>query len=271
MRIVRTGASCVLLLLCLAAAASAQNSRSWVSGVGDDLNPCSRTAPCKTFAGAISKTIASGEINVLDPGGYGGVTITKNMTIDGGGMIAGIVVSGTNGINVNGAGIVVTLRGLDINGLGASSPNGVSITQAAQVTIENCQIYGFTDGVDVSSAAGTKVQILNSRLSNNSHGVYVSSGPSTVGVLFSTLLGNTAAGIDVGAAGKVLVSNSNVSTNLDGLSAHDGGIMYLTHADLYFNTTPFRVQTGGIIYTYVDNRIQGTGAGALTPAPTPIP
>src|SRR5438477_3797204 len=49
--------------------AFAQATRTWVSGVGDDVNPCSRTAPCKTFAGAISKTAGGGEIDVLDPGG----------------------------------------------------------------------------------------------------------------------------------------------------------------------------------------------------------
>ena len=65
--------------------ASAQASRTWVSGVGDDANPCSRTAPCKTFAGAISKTSVGGEIDALDPGGFGAVTITKAITLDGGG------------------------------------------------------------------------------------------------------------------------------------------------------------------------------------------
>ncbi len=81
----------------------AQASRTWVSGVGDDVNPCSRTAPCKTFAGAISKTAAGGEIDVLDPGGFGGVTITKSIAIENDGAIAGVLVSGTNGIVVSAA------------------------------------------------------------------------------------------------------------------------------------------------------------------------
>src|SRR5947207_7356853 len=86
-----------------ASMAQAQATRTWVSGVGDDANPCSRTAPCKTFAGAISKTATGGEIDVLDPGGFGAVTITKSITLDGGGFIAGVLVSGTNGIVVNAA------------------------------------------------------------------------------------------------------------------------------------------------------------------------
>src|SRR5450432_4615171 len=81
-----------------ASLASAQATRTWVSGVGDDVNPCSRTAPCKTFAGAISKTAAGGEINCLDPGGFGGVTITKSMTISCEAGTAGVVVAGTNGL-----------------------------------------------------------------------------------------------------------------------------------------------------------------------------
>src|ERR1043165_4318800 len=81
--------------------AQAQATRTWVSGVGDDANPCSRTAPCKTFAGAISKTAPSGEINCLDPGGFGGVTITKSITISSEGFEAGVLVSGTNAIIIN--------------------------------------------------------------------------------------------------------------------------------------------------------------------------
>src|ERR1043165_6617843 len=84
------------------APAYAQAPRTWVSGVGDDVNPCSRTAPCKTFAGAISKTANGGEISVLDPGGYGAVTIGKGLTINGTGTLAGILNSvGANGIVVN--------------------------------------------------------------------------------------------------------------------------------------------------------------------------
>src|SRR5437762_11915077 len=84
--------------------AHAQASRTWVSGVGDDANPCSRTAPCKTFAGAISKTATGGEIDALDPAGYSAVTITRSMTIDGGGTSASILVSlGSNAVIINGS------------------------------------------------------------------------------------------------------------------------------------------------------------------------
>src|SRR4029077_10913147 len=94
-------AACAVTMLFLAEPASAQATRTWVSGVGDDANPCSRTAPCKTFAGAISKTAPAGEINVLDPGGFGAVTITKSITISSEGFEAGVLVSGTNGIVIS--------------------------------------------------------------------------------------------------------------------------------------------------------------------------
>src|ERR1700720_3650868 len=123
-----------LRFLCTAAAvagfstrAHAQASRTWVSGVGDDANPCSRTAPCKTFAGAISKTAPAGEINVLDPGGFGAVTITKSITISSESPEAGVLVSGTNGIVISaGATDTVILKGLDIEGLG-SGLDGVKV------------------------------------------------------------------------------------------------------------------------------------------------
>src|SRR6266853_1219328 len=103
------------LFLCpLLSPAAAQATRTWISGVGDDVNPCSRTAPCKTFQGAISKTVAGGEINCLDPGGFGGVTITKSITFSCEMGTAGVLVSGTPGITINaGAADTVVLRGLD--------------------------------------------------------------------------------------------------------------------------------------------------------------
>src|SRR2546421_1742914 len=110
----------ILIAMLHVGAAQAQATRTWVSGVGDDANPCSRTAPCKTFAGAISKTAAGGEIDCIDPGGFGAVTITKGITIDGGGTFGSILASLTNGIIINDAAspptAVVTIRNISING-----------------------------------------------------------------------------------------------------------------------------------------------------------
>jgi hypothetical protein len=139
----------------LATVASAQATRTWVSGVGDDANPCSRTAPCKTFAGAISKTAAKGEISVLDPGGFGAVTITKSITINGEGTLAGILSAGTNGINVNDSAtatpdtIEVVIRYVSINGAGTGL-DGIRFISGKKLSVEHCIIQNMTgDGIDV--------------------------------------------------------------------------------------------------------------------------
>ncbi|MGB8647163.1 MAG: hypothetical protein WCF84_18140, partial [Anaerolineae bacterium] len=139
-----------VLLFVTSSVANAQATRTWVSGVGDDANPCSRTAPCKTFAGAISKTAAGGEINALDPGGFGAVTITKAITIEGGpGNIAGVLVSGTNGIVIQaGATDAVILRHLNVDGLNTGL-NGIRFLSGGSLTVENVHVQEFTQvGID---------------------------------------------------------------------------------------------------------------------------
>src|SRR6185369_6150197 len=147
-------------VLAFASMAQAQATRTWVSGVGDDVNPCSRTAPCKTFAGAISKTAAGGEIDCLDPGGFGAVTLTKSITIDGtnGSGFGSILASGVNGVNVNDSAtatpgtIVVTLRRLSINGAGTSlGIRGINFTSGKSLNVESCNIFNFTTvGIDAN-------------------------------------------------------------------------------------------------------------------------
>lgn len=144
--------------------AYAQATRTWISGVGDDVNPCSRTAPCKTFAGAISKTAAGGEIDVLDPGGFGAVTITKSITLDGGGNLAGVLVAGTNGIVVQaGPSDIVILRNLDIDGVsgtGSGGLNGIRFLSGGALYVESSTISGFTQyGIDFEPSATSKLSV----------------------------------------------------------------------------------------------------------------
>src|SRR6476661_7038878 len=157
----------VLLLAC-SSLAHAQATRTWVSGVGDDANPCSRTAPCKTFAGAISKTAPGGEINVLDPGGFGAVTITKSISITSAGFEGGVLVSGTNGIIVNAlSSDKVLLEGLDIEGLGTGL-NGITIIGGGTTTIRKCSIRNFTqNGINVVGTANARAVIENTTIANN--------------------------------------------------------------------------------------------------------
>src|SRR6266446_8766131 len=164
-------AFCVLLFivmpLTLASPGHAQATRTWVSGVGDDLNPCSRTAPCKTFAGAISKTATGGEIDCLDPGGFGAVTIGKSLTIDGttGSGFGSILAASTTGVIVNGAATSrVTLRNLSIDGVNQSTVPGITgirYLAGEALIVENCEIFGFnTRGIDASALAATSQLIV---------------------------------------------------------------------------------------------------------------
>src|SRR5437588_10916472 len=159
-----------VLVIGFSTAAHAQATRTWVSGVGDDANACSRTRPCKTFAGAISKTASGGEINVLDPGGFGAVTITKPITISSEGTEAGVLVSGTNGIivNVPNATDVVVLRGLDIEGLGTGL-NGITVITGGTVNVENCTINHFTqNGINFApTVANSQLRVVNTIVRSN--------------------------------------------------------------------------------------------------------
>ena len=209
--------------------AAAQATRTWVSGVGDDANPCSRTAPCKTFAGAISKTATSGEINCLDPAGFGAVTITKSITIDCAETVGGILSLNVNGITVNGAGAIVTLRGVDINGAGGTTGNGVRILQAASVSIEDSNIYNFA-GTSGSNGRGVYIEantgnvqlfIKNTVLaSNRNNGVFI--GPVT-GTTANVELDNVILQSNTGAGLAVTTANGGDSTTTVKNSSLIGG------------------------------------------------
>src|ERR1700722_2533390 len=148
--------------------AHAQATRTWVSGVGDDANPCSRTAPCMTFAGAITKTAAGGEIDALDPGGFGTLTITKSITIDGGGgQVASVLVSGTNGITVAaGSADYVVLRNVQFQGnlgngtTGTPGLNGIQFPSGAMLAIDNCKIDGISNyGILATTSANAILNV----------------------------------------------------------------------------------------------------------------
>jgi nitrous oxidase accessory protein NosD len=210
-----------LLALALPSSAFGQATRTWVSGVGDDANPCSRTAPCKTFAGAISKTANGGEINVIDPGGFGGVTITKSLTIKGAGITAGVLVSGTNAIVINATATdKVTLRGLDINGIGVgaqTSLNGIKVLSAARVSIVDNEIYRFKDGINVNpTSSSTRVVIAHNHIHDNGVGVITAPGNNAVGFTNSTLRYNDIQDNQCGVVTSAFGTNSSTpDANLD--------------------------------------------------------
>lgn len=188
-----------------------QATRTWVSGVGDDVNPCSRTAPCKTFAGAISKTATGGEINVLDAGGYGAVTITKSMTIDGKGSQASILSSLTNGIIIN-AGVdgVVTIRNLSINGAG-NGLNGIKIIAAKKVIIEDCNLAGFTQkGIEINTATPCTIILNHVTVHNAADGLGVTNEGGSVIIDNCRFQAMGNCGINL-LNGQVTLSRSNIA------------------------------------------------------------
>jgi len=213
-----------LLSLLAVSTAHAQAPHTWISGAGDDANSCSRMVLCKTFEGAISKTAAGGKINVLDPGDFGAVTITKAITISAEGVEAGVFVSGTNGIIVNApTNAVIVLRGLDIDGLGTGLA-GIKVLAAGAVHVENCTINNFTQvGIDFvpSSAvvATSQLHVSNSIIRNNvgasSGGIRVKPGAnvSAVAMIEGTQLRNNQFGLRVEDNSKVTAQNSIAAGN----------------------------------------------------------
>jgi hypothetical protein len=246
-------------------AAHAQ-TRTWVSGVGDDLNPCSRTAPCKTFAGAISKTGTNGEISVLDPGGFGTLTITKSITVNGDGTLAGVLSAGTQGflinITTNLATDKVVIRNVSINGAGTGT-DGVRILDGQEVILDNVTISGVTDaGVDITQTQSGNVFLHNVRISKCAVGVRSQSSSGAVGGTFDSVFidGATSHGIDgvnntalvmrnveasrcggsgfrsAAASVNMAIENSVSSGNNFGFEATAGNLR-IANCGMYFNNT----------------------------------
>jgi hypothetical protein len=225
-------------LLVSVVSADAQATRTWVSGVGDDANPCSRTAPCKTFAGAISKTAAGGEINCIDPGGFGAVTITKSMTIDCSGTFGSILAGGTNGVIVNGPNVAVTLRNISINGAGTVlGLNGIRFIQSGALRVENVKIFNFSNrGIDFVPTGASELIVRNSEIYNLGTGVGVggifiapsAAGVSVIATIDGTSVQNNSSGIAVdtstaNAVAAVTIRDSVIAGNSGtGLSARAG-------------------------------------------------
>jgi hypothetical protein len=268
--------SATLLLICLlSSAAQAQASRTWVSGVGDDANPCSRTAPCKTFAGAISKTAAGGEIDALDPGGFGGVTITKAITIDGGGgQVTSVLVAGTNGITVAaGTTDVVTLRNLRINGIegtGSGGLNGINYQSGGALHVENCNIFGFTrDGIHVGTNATSALFVTDTFLTNNANGIQIAPTMANVRSMLVRVRaqGNSGFGFylnpGTGTSAGTAINDSTALENSTGIGV-TGATLYLGNSMIIRNNVGVAI-TGGSVLSYKTNMIDGNLGGDGTP------
>lgn len=275
-----------VLLLCglfMAGSLYAQATRTWISGVGDDANPCSRTAPCKTFAGAISKTATGGVIDILDPGGFGALTITKAITLENVGAIGGVLVSGTNGLVVAaGPNDVVALRGLSIEGLGTGLA-GVKYNSGKQLIIERCDINNFNNaGIAVATSAAASLTVRDTTIHNSgsstakttSGGIVVSpSGTASVNVTLDDvrLVQNNGFGLQVnGSTGATTVTlhDSVVSQNGgDGIDATGttGAVdLLLDHVVISSHTTDgINAQGAAAQVQLSDSTITGNAQGIL--------
>lgn len=273
-----------------ASIAQAQATRTWVSGVGDDVNPCSRTAPCKTFAGAISKTAKDGEINALDPAGFGAVTITKSITIDGSPTgSAGILNAVTTGVTINITDALdvrksVTLRGLGIQGAG-SGLRGIRILAATKVYVENCFISGQNGspgvGIEDTRTTGGFLEINNTTITNNNgNGITVnpSSGNTLIALHMSNsrVQGNGSNGVFLGSHADATIYNSVITQNVGaGVFAQQtaGGptVVSVDHCVVSTNITAFQANTSSSTIRVSNSTAQGNlnlgvvaGGGAVS-------
>ena len=223
----------ILLPLLAQAPAHAQASRTWVSGVGDDANPCSRTAPCKTFAGAISKTAAGGEINCLDQGGFGAVTITKSLTISCEGVTGGVLAASTTGILVNAAATdFVFLKGLDFDGgpPNLTGINGIRVLKVGYLHVEDCVIRNFKNaapngnGILFGNSTAMSFAVVRTTLFNNGNGTATGAG---------MLVKPTAGGSVTGTLDRVVIDRNVFGLAADGSGGGAG--INLTVRDSTFN------------------------------------
>lgn len=293
-----------LCLLC-SSAARAQACRTWVSGTGNDANPCSLTAPCKTFAGAISKTAEGGEISVLDPGGYGAVTITKSITIDGGtgSGWASILSSGVNGVIVNvttnPSTAVVILRNITINGTRhgtcGAGLNGIRYLAGNKLIVEKCTIYGFsqkaidvnltatgtlmvkdstiddnTDGIAMTNSAGTmKADITNTKMhANVNSGLNLFSGTASISNSVVSETGNVA--IIAQGGSNINATNNVLANNAIGLQTTASATLRISNNDILSNTTG--LNNAGTTTSPTNNKFLGNttdvSGNAITNCPT---
>lgn len=223
--------------------ANAQASRTWISGVGDDLNPCSRTAPCKTFAGAYTKTAAGGEINVIDPGGYGPLTIGKSMTINGYGTMSSILVSGTSGVTINAAATdVVNIRNISFTWVGTGNGSGINYIGGGQVLVENCTIQNFpTAGINANLSAAGAINVKSTTITSGAStaiGIDIKTTGSAVSASLNNVQIQTPSiGINSGTNAATTVSNSVVSQSGVGIMANNNGILNTENCVISNNST----------------------------------
>jgi hypothetical protein len=263
-------ASIVPMLHALPAQA-AKPTRTFVSATGSDTNPCTFSSPCRTFQAAYNATAAGGEIDVLDPAGYGALTITGAISIQGHGY-AGLAVPSGNGITIM-AGVFdkINIRGVLLDGVG-SGGNGIIFYSGASLNIQESVIRNFGNaGIDYGPNASSHLFVSNTLVSDNGpYGIYITnSGPGTVDAVLDNVAieNNVPYGLFLQNAATAMVRNCTVADNGLGLYANNNSIIRVTRSTITGNATGWSVASGGSVLSYADNNIDNNTAGNGPPTP----
>jgi hypothetical protein len=179
----------VTVLVCSLPAAPTQTaSRTFVAAQGSDSNPCTFSQPCRSFQAAYNVTAYGGEIDVLDPAGYGTLYVTGSISIQGHGY-AGISVPSGDGINISaGSNDRINLRGLLIDGVGTGTA-GIQFGNGGSLNVQDCIIRNFaTDGISFTPGGTSALFVSNTVVADNlaRSGIVVSpTGSGTVTAVIS--------------------------------------------------------------------------------------
>jgi hypothetical protein len=300
----------VFALLVASSPVLAAAARTFVSGIGDDVGSCPVTAPCRTFAFALTQTAPSGEIIVLGSAGYGTLTINQAVSIINVGFVAGVTVAnGADGITIN-AGIndAVVLRGLTVDG-GGTGANGIVFNSGSALTIDQCNVMNFAGGstigvgIAIQPAAGNHtVAITNTTADHNQfigvlYGAIGSTATTTL-VLDHVSAKNNGIGVDInnavsaaGGAVTASISNTiasgngtgflfkNATVSLDssyatnnGMEGVDlsGGTLTVGRSVIAYNLSTGLHNNGATVNSYGDNRIIGNNNPQTVGTITPV-
>lgn len=285
-----------MLALFLPAGPAQAQVRTWVASTGADANPCSRTSPCKTLAGALSKTAAGGEISIVDSDSYvdGTLTINKAITINGEGALASVLASSGTAITVAaGAGNQVIIRNVSINGAGGGSI-GISLV-SGNLTVDKCFIYGFTTGyiggigINVGVSSTSFLAVRNTDITNSSHGIVVSttSGYAVAGldevhinnipglgvsasstnayieINRSSIRNAGTAAVNASGNSVISVNNSEITNSALAINAGSGSVIRINANSIFDNTTGFSIGAGATIATANNNKTAGNGGSTI--------
>lgn len=282
-RLIAAASFALASTVALAPAAHAQSTRTFVSAVGDDANPCSRTAPCRTFATAFDRTATNGEINCIDVGSFGPITITRSMMIDCTSTIGRIIVNAGSAITINaGETDRIVLRGLQLSGLTTGS-SAIRVLQVGSLRTDNVHIRGFQTGINFVTGNPARLSLVDVLIEDITTGSGVHVQPAAPVSLYATLqnvriLGSQSYGFSISAGfGSVFASitDSTISDHsTSGVSmvtnnpAYPGRLI-VKNSQIVYNGTGISVTGGNLIAGLSNTTVTGNNVGIATSGVSP--